>query len=67
MKNERLIKQMPDRDTLEEFIKGMNGEDGIKVVFNKEKGEFEWLEERPLKEVPFGEPKTELGWKLRRL
>lgn len=36
------IKQMPDKHTLEAFLKGMYGD--LKVVFNQKKGRFEWLQ-----------------------
>jgi hypothetical protein len=37
------IKKMPDKKTLEEFIKGMFGGD-CKVVFNLRTNSFEWLD-----------------------
>jgi hypothetical protein len=56
------IKKMPDRETLEAFLRGFHGK--VDVVFNLEKGVFEWVVPRP--DQP-GEPKTELGEKLKRL
>jgi len=38
-----LVKVMPDHDTLNEFIVGMSG-GPIRVSFNTETGQFEWLE-----------------------
>jgi len=47
MERERdIIKKMPDKETLEEFL-NHGGELGrVKVVFNRETGEFEWVEPR---------------------
>jgi len=36
----RIINKMPDKETLEEFVQGLHGTS--EVVFNIEKGEFEW-------------------------
>jgi len=36
-----LIKVMPDKETLEAFMEGMNGH--VVVSFNLDKGQFEWL------------------------
>ena len=54
---------MPDKETLEEFLNGMH--QVPKVIFNIEKGELEWLNTRPDRNL--GQPKTETGEKWRRL
>ena len=59
----RLIQKMPDRQTLEAFVKGLEG--GVTVIFNLEKGEFEWVTPRP--DPRLGEPITDEGWRIRRL
>lgn len=41
------INVMPDKETLEEFIKSMHGE--VTVYFDRELGEFVWVIERPKK------------------
>jgi hypothetical protein len=61
--SEKLIKKMPDEETLEAFVRG--GHQSPSVVFNRETGEFEWLVPRP--DPRLGQPKTEQGWKWRRL
>jgi hypothetical protein len=38
------IKEMPDEETLIAFLKGVNGEEEVRVVFDIEKGVFVWLE-----------------------
>jgi len=38
--DERVINKMPDKKTLQEYINGLHRRS--KVVFNLEKGEFEW-------------------------
>jgi transcriptional regulator of NAD metabolism len=60
---EKLIKQMPDRETLEAFVRGL--EESPTVIFNLKDGKFEWVV--PHKEKGLGEPKTETGWKWRGL
>lgn len=60
------IKEMPDKQTLEKFMEGFNGQP-VEVVFNRDEGKFEWLIERPEKEPPLGQAKTEFGKKLRHL
>jgi hypothetical protein len=37
----RLIKKMPDKETLEAYLEGSHG--SVKVVFNLLKGVFEWV------------------------
>lgn len=46
MKERRVIKEMPDRETLEEY---MNPQDGVNVSFNIIEGKFEWIgkDDRP--------------------
>lgn len=58
------IKEMPDQETLEQFMGQLNG-DTVKVVFNLDDGKFEWLREKT--DEMLGEPKTEYGRELRRL
>lgn len=48
MTSERVIKKMPDRETLEEFMEGLHR--SPTVIFNKDKGEFERT--TPRKEHP---------------
>ncbi len=36
-----LIKKMPDKETLEAFIRSLSGP--VEVYFDREKGEFVWL------------------------
>ncbi len=43
-----VIKQMPEREMLEEFINQLNGQETRQVHFNVEKGEFEWKDAGPL-------------------
>ncbi len=59
-----LVTRTPDAETLEEFMKGIAGGD-LKVVFNAETGEFEWLVERP--DHTLGQAKTQYGEDLKRL
>ena len=61
MKDRRELKEMPDKETLEEYL---NPNDGVKVSFNIEEGKFEWVVPR---DKQLGKPKTEQGWKFRRL
>jgi hypothetical protein len=58
-----IIKKMPDKETLEEFVNGMH--QSPTVIFNLEKGIFEWL--KPRRDPNLGQPKTETGEKWRRL
>jgi len=39
-----LIKEMPDKETLEEFLRGLHR--NVTVFFNKETGMFQWHEPR---------------------
>ena len=41
-----VIKKMPDRETLEEFVGGMCGKPT--VIFDAEKGEFVQKDDRPI-------------------
>ena len=44
---ERLIKKMPDRETLEAFVEGHY--ESPKVIFDKDAGSFRWLKnDRPI-------------------
>lgn len=56
------IKKMPDQKTLEDFLKGMSSHPT--VLFNAERGEFEY---RPPKPEKLGQPLTEQGEKWRHL
>lgn len=62
-KEKELIKQMPDKQTLEAFVRGLSG--GTRVTFNTETGQFEWVVPRP--DPLLGQPKTELGKRWQRL
>ena len=41
------LEVMPDKETLEEFMKGLVGGEN-NVVFNAETGRFEWIIDRPI-------------------
>jgi hypothetical protein len=60
-KERKIIKEMPTKETLEEFLNGFDGD--VKVVFNREKGVFERVV--PV-DTQLGQPKTEWGWELRK-
>lgn len=62
---ERPIKKMPDQATLEAFLEGMSG--SVKVIFDINKGEFEWLDPSQKPDPMLGKPKTQLGEDLKRL
>lgn len=36
------IRQMPDKETLEAFLAGLNG-GPVRVIFDSERGEFVWI------------------------
>lgn len=40
-RKESLVKRMPSRELLEQYIKKQSGEADYPVIFNKEKGVFE--------------------------
>lgn len=61
-RDRRILKKMPDRETLEEFLNGFSG--SPKVVFNIEKGELEWTTPR---DSQLGKPKTPYGRELTKL
>ena len=62
-KEKVVINKMPTKETLEDFVNGLLS-DECKVVFNSDKGEFEYIVPR---EEKLGEPKTEFGRKLREM
>lgn len=58
----KIIKEMPDRQTLEAYIDGLEGK--VQVIFNIDEGKFEWVVPRP--DPMLGQPKTQEGrrWQL---
>lgn len=47
------IRQMPDKETLQDYLRGQGGEE-VKVQFNTDEGRFERLDEK-VQEVQKGE------------
>ena len=62
-RDRRVLKKMPDRKLLEDFINGLSST--VKVVFNIEKGEFERT--RPEPDPNSGKPKTPEGRRISKL